>query len=106
MSYLLLAFAIACEIGATTALKYANGFTVLAPSIITLALYGASFYLFSKVLTRIDLATAYATWCAAGIVATTAISILAFGDRVTPLGFFGLALCVAGVIVVNLAARG
>ena len=102
MTYVILAIAIACEIGATTALKYANGFTVLLPSIATLALYGLSFFLFSKVLQQIDLAAAYATWCAAGIIATSAISVFAFHDQISPAGYLGLALCVAGVILVNL----
>lgn len=103
MAYAMLAVAIACEIGATTSLKYSRGFTVPLPTVITLALYALSFFLFSRVLERIDLAAAYATWCAAGIVATTAISILVFGDRVTPMGFLGLALCIAGVVIVNLS---
>lgn len=104
MPYIQLAIAIACEIGATTSLKYTNGFTVLLPSLLTLALYGVSFFLFSKVLTRIDLATAYATWCAAGIVATTAISVFIMGDSLTPMGVAGIALCIAGVVLVNLAS--
>ncbi len=103
MPYLELAVAIACEIGASSALKATHGFTVLAPSIVTVVLYGLSFYLFSLVLDVLDLASAYATWCAAGIVATSVISAVAFGDRLTPASILGLALCVAGVIIVNLA---
>lgn len=46
MPYIQLAVAIACEIGASSALKATHGFTVLAPSVATIALYGLSFYLF------------------------------------------------------------
>ena len=101
MPYMQLAIAIACEIGASSALKATHGFTVLAPSVATIVLYGLSFYLFSLVLNVLDLASAYATWCAAGIVATSAISVLVFGDH---LMLVGLALCVAGVVIVNLAS--
>ncbi len=104
MVYLLLAVAILCEIGASSMLKATQGFTVLAPSVGTVVLYCLSFYLFSKVLNQMDLATAYATWCAAGIVATSVISVAAFGDHLTPIAVFGLALCVAGVIIVNLSS--
>lgn len=103
MPYLELAVAIACEIGASSALKATHGFTVLAPSIVTVVLYGLSFYLFSLVLDVLDLASAYATWCAAGIVATSVISVVAFGDRLTPVSILGLVLCVTGVVIVNLA---
>ena len=85
MPYMQLAIAIACEIGASSALKATHGFTVLAPSVATIVLYGLSFYLFSLVLNVLDLASAYATWCAAGIVATSAISVLVFGDHLSPL---------------------
>lgn len=104
MAYLQLAVAIVCEIGASSALKATHGFTVLAPSILTIVLYGLSFYLFSLVLNVLDLASAYATWCAAGIVATSVISVAVFGDRMTPMMLVGLALCVAGVVIVNLAS--
>lgn len=102
MAYLMLTVAIFCEIGASSMLKATQGFTVLAPSVATVVLYVASFYLFSKVLNQMDLATAYATWCAAGIVATSIISVVALGDKLTPMAVFGLVLCVAGVIIVNL----
>lgn len=104
MPYMQLAIAIACEIGASSALKATHGFTVLAPSVATIVLYGLSFYLFSLVLNVFDLASAYATWCAAGIVATSAISVLVFGDHLSPMMLVGLGLCVAGVVIVNLAS--
>lgn len=104
MPYIQLAVAIACEIGASSALKATHGFTVLAPSVATIALYGLSFYLFSLVLNVLDLASAYATCCAAGIVATSVISALVFGDHLNPMMLLGLALCVAGVVIVNLAS--
>lgn len=39
-----------------------------------------------------------------GIVATSAISVLVFGDHLSPMMLVGLALCVAGVVIVNLAS--
>ncbi|HYH12057.1 MAG TPA: SMR family transporter, partial [Thermomicrobiales bacterium] len=40
IGWLFLAIAIVAEIGATTALRYSNGFTNLVPSIITVVGYG------------------------------------------------------------------
>ena len=76
MHYLLLGGAIALEIFATTQLKLSEGFTKLG--------------------------IAYATWSAVGIVATSVIAALAFGQKLTTAGMVGMALIVAGVLVVNL----
>lgn len=102
MHYLLLAGAIALEIFATTQLKLSEGFTKLTPSVLSLAAYGFCFFLFSKALNRIDLGIAYATWSAVGIVATSIIAALAFGQKLTTAGIVGMGLILAGVVVVNL----
>ena len=51
MVYLFLFIAILCEVTATTALKAANGFTVLIPSVVTVAGYAGAFYFLSLCLT-------------------------------------------------------
>lgn len=102
MHYLLLAGAIALEIFATTQLKLSAGFTKLGPSVLSLLGYGLCFFLFSKALNRIDLGIAYATWSAVGIVATSIIAALAFGQKLSTAGIVGMGLILAGVVVVNL----
>lgn len=102
MHYLLLGGTIALEIFATTQLKLSEGFTKLGPSVLSLLGYGVCFFLFSKALNRLDLGIAYATWSAVGIVATSVIAALAFGQKLTTAGMVGMALIVAGVLVVNL----
>lgn len=83
MQYILLCTAIILEIIATTLLKTSEGFTKLLPAFGCIVLYICCFYAFSKALLRIDLGVAYATWCAGGIVATTIISALVFGQNST-----------------------
>lgn len=102
MAYFLLAVAIVCEIIATTLLKTSNGFTVLMPSIGCAAMYICCFVAFSKALTSIDLGVAYATWCAGGIVVTSIISAVLFGEKLTTVGIIGIAFIVVGCILVNL----
>ena len=94
MHYLLLFAAITLEIIATTLLKYSAGFTKLWPSLGSVAL--------SKALNSINLGVAYATWCAGGIVVTTIISALLFGQKLNMIGIAGIVLIVAGCIIVNL----
>ena len=90
MGYLLLAVAIATEIAATTCLKNSNGFTVPAWSVATVLLYAVCYYSLSRALLTVDLSVAYATWCAVGIVATTAISVVLFGERLNAAGLAGI----------------
>lgn len=106
MGYLLLAVAIATEIAATTCLKNSNGFMVPAWSVATVLLYAVCYYSLSRALLTVDLSVAYATWCAVGIVATTAISVVLFGERLNAAGLAGIALCVVGVVLLNLNTAG
>ena len=99
MQYILLCTAIILEIIATTLLKTSEGFTKLLPAFGCIVLY---FYAFSKALLRIDLGVAYATWCAGGIVATTIISALVFGQKINTIGVIAIVLIIAGCVILNL----
>ena len=94
MGYLYLACAIGLELIGTTSLKYSAGFSKLLQSAATLISYGLYFYCFSKSLLYIHLSIAYAIWSAIGIVAASLISVTA--------GCFGIALIIAGVVILNL----
>lgn len=102
MGYALLAGAIACEIVATTCLKYSAGFTQLAWSVLTVVFYIACYVCLSRALLTVNLSVAYATWCAVGIVVTTIISALLFHEQLNATSIAGIALCVVGVVLLNL----
>lgn len=102
MGYLLLAAAIGSEIVATTCLKYSQGFTQLGWGAATVVFYVACYWCLSRALLTVDLSVAYATWCAVGIVATTLIAVVLFGEQMTPAGVVGMILCVVGVVLLNL----
>lgn len=103
MQYLLLTAAIGFEIIATTLLKASEGFSKLPQTVGCAVLYVLCFYSFSKALTGgIDLGVAYATWCAGGIVATSIIAAVIFGQKLNTAGIIGIALIVAGCVIVNL----
>ena len=102
MQYILLCSAIIQEIIATTLLKASEGFTKLLPAFGCIVLYIICFYSFSKALLRIDLGVAYATWCGGGIVATTIISALVFGQKINTIGVIAIVLIIAGCVILNL----
>ena len=102
MQYILLGSAIILEIIATTLLKASEGFTKLVTAAGCIGLYILCFYAFSKALLRIDLGGAYATWCAGGIVATTIISAVVFGQKVNTVGIIAIVLIIIGCVILTL----
>lgn len=101
-SYAFLGIAILAEVIATTMLKASAGFTVLVPSIITVLGYGTAFYFLSLTLNAIPTGIAYAIWSGVGIVLISAIAWIFQGQRLDVWALVGLALIIAGVLVINL----
>ncbi|MCF2166151.1 multidrug efflux SMR transporter protein HsmR [Halobacterium salinarum] len=102
--YAYLAAAIAAEVAGTTALKLSEGFSNPAPSVVVLAGYVSSFYFLGLVLEELPVGVVYGTWAAVGIVATALVGVVVFEESVDVAGVVGLALIVAGVVVLNVAS--
>ncbi|MEV5959665.1 multidrug efflux SMR transporter [Streptomyces sp. NPDC051987] len=102
MGYLTLAGAIAAEVAATTAMKYADGFSRLWPSLLTALGYVLSFLLLAKTLQTLSIGTAYAIWSGVGTAAIAVLGLLLFGEALTLVKVAGILLIVGGVVVLNL----
>ncbi|TPM73540.1 multidrug efflux SMR transporter [Mesorhizobium sp. B2-3-3] len=102
MGYGLLAAAIAAEVTATAAMKYSEGFTRLWPSLVTVVGYVLAFALLAQTLKTLSIGTAYAIWAGVGTAAVAAIGVLWMGESAGPAKLAGIALIVAGVVVLNL----
>lgn len=100
--WLFLLCAIVFEVVGTTALKASDSFSRLWPSVITIVCYGAAFYFLSHTLRSIPTGVAYALWSGIGIVLITLVSWLLFGQKLDMPALLGMALIVAGVVVMNL----
>ncbi len=105
MTYFFLTTAIIFEVLATTALKQSDGFTRLAPSLVTVAGYGLAFYFLSLTLRVMPVGVVYAIWSGVGIVFITAIGWLWFRQALDLPAIVGMALIVAGVLVINLMSK-
>ena len=103
--YVLLAGAIGFEVVATTIMKYSDGFTRLWPSLGAALGYAVSFYLLSQTLKFIPTGVAYAIWSGAGIVLISMAAWLFQGQRLDGGAIAGMALIVAGVLVINLLSK-
>lgn len=105
MQWLFLCVAIVAEVIATSALKAADGFSRLGPSLIVILGYGVSFCFLSLALRTIPVGVAYAVWSGAGVALVTLIAWLFLGQSLDAPAIAGLALIVAGVVVLNVLSK-
>ncbi len=104
-NWLFLAIAIVAEVIATSALKSSDGLTRLWPSLLTLGGYSIAFYFLSLTLRTIPMVTSYAIWSGAGIVLIALIAWLLHGQKLDAPALLGMALIIAGVVVINLYSK-
>ena len=100
--YVYLMLAIVGELLGTTLLKSSDGFSRLGIGVLSRLVYGICVWLLSKALQMIHLGVAYALWSGIGIVATTLIGILFWQEILTGAGVLGIALILAGIVILNL----
>ena len=105
MHYLYLSLAIAFEVAATTALQASDGFTRPLPAVITVAGYAIAFYCLSLTLRTMPVGIAYAIWSAVGIVLIATIGWVFYRQALDAPAIIGMALIIAGVLVVNLFSK-
>lgn len=101
----ILVLAILAEVLATSALKASNGFTRPGPSLIVIIGYMVAFYCLSLSLRTIPLGIVYAVWSGSGVALISLIGWLVYGQVLDLAAVVGLAMIVAGVIVLNLGSK-
>jgi small multidrug resistance pump len=105
MNYAYLVVAILCEVIATSALKSAEGFTRIGPSIIVVIGYGLAFYCLSLTLRTIPVGIAYALWSGVGIVLIALVGWLLHRQPLDGPAMLGMAFILAGILIINLFSR-
>jgi len=105
VAYLLLACAIAAEVLATSLLPRTAGFTQLWPTLVVLTGYGLSFVLLAQVVKSVPVGIAYAIWSGVGTLAVVGIGATFLGQPITVWQSFGVALVIAGVLLINLGGK-
>ncbi len=101
MTNLYLFIAILAEVIATSALKSAEGFTKLGPSIMVVVGYGVAFYLLSLVLRHMTVGVTYAIWSGVGIVLVALVGFVVFREMPDTPAIIGMGMIIAGVTVIH-----
>ncbi len=92
------------EVAWAIGLKYADGWTRLWPSVLTIAGMIASFFCLAQAVRVIPVGTGYAIWTGIGAVGTAALGILIFGEEATPARLACLSLIVIGIVGLKLTS--
>lgn len=100
--YIWLFFAILTETLGTTALQASQQFTRFWPAVATVVFYALSFYFMSYALKVMPVGIVYAIWSGLGIVLIAGIGFLLFGQKLDMAALLGLALIIAGILVIHL----
>lgn len=102
MHWFFLFCAIVAETVGTTALKASDGFSRLGPSALAVGCFVTALFLMSLVIRVVPVGVTYAIWSGIGIVLISAIGWAAFGQRLDAPAVLGIALIVAGILVMQL----
>jgi small multidrug resistance pump len=103
--WVFLALAILSEVSGTSALKLSQGFSRLWPTVLVVICFGLCFYFLSLALRTIPIGIAYAIWAGVGIVFVSLIGWLAFHQALDAPALVGIALIIAGVVVIRIGSN-
>ena len=101
-SYAILILAVIMGVTSNSFAKSAEGFTLLLPSIITGITIVACMYALSMVMKNIPMGITYASFAGLTIIATVIVGVIRFNQMPNLYSLIGLALIIAGVLMVNL----
>ena len=104
-AYIILIVAVILGTAANGFAKGAQGFTVLIPSVLTAIAIVGCMYTLSLVMKTIPVGITYASFAGLCIIATTLVGMYKFNQMPDLYTIIGLALIIAGVLIVNLLGK-
>lgn len=103
MAWLALLAAGLLDVAWAVSMKYAEGYTRLGWTLLSLVLLAAFVFLLGRCLTVLPVGTAYAVWTGIGAAGTVLMGAILFGESLEPLRLGGVALVVAGIVTLRVA---
>ena len=104
-AYIILILAVILGTASNWFAKSAQGFTLLIPSIVTAITIVGCMFTLSLVMKSIPVGVTYASFAGLCIIATTIVGIYKFNQIPDLYTILGLALIIAGVLIVNLLGK-
>lgn len=104
-AWLCLVATVLLEILATLALKAADGFTLLLPSVVSITGYCATIVMLAFALKEIPMSVAYVIWTGVGTSGVALLGTVIFADHLSPTAWAGVILVIGGVVLINAKKR-
>lgn len=102
-AWLLLVVSGLLDVAWAVSMKYAEGYTRLGWSLVSLILLAAFVYLLGRVLAVLPVGSAYAIWTGIGAAGTVLLGILLFGESLSLARIGGVILVVLGIVLLKAA---
>ena len=91
------------DVGWAVSMKYAEGYTRLGWSIVSLLLLAAFVYMLGRALQVLEIGVAYTVWTGIGAVGTLTMGVLLFGEALNPMKIAGIVLVLIGIAALKFA---
>jgi len=103
LAWIVLVTAGLLDVGWAISMKYAEGYTRLGWSIVSLLLLAAFVYLLGRALQVLEIGVAYTVWTGIGAVGTLTMGVLLFGEALNPMKIAGIVLVLIGIAALKFA---
>ena|SRR5690625_2338349 len=104
MSWVYLILAGVIEVVWALSLKYADGFTKLWPSVVSLVSIALSMFLLSMAMRELPVGLSYGIFVGMGAIGAMVLGIILFDEPANPSSFFFLALLLASLVGLRMTA--
>jgi small multidrug resistance pump len=101
VAYLFILGAIVFETAAATCLRFSDGYKKVLPTAGVVGSYFIVFVLAAQALTVLPLSVGYPVWAGGCAISTGIVGVVAFREKKTVAKALGIALVVAGIIVLD-----
>lgn len=105
MAWAYLLIASVFEVVFALATDATHGFTVLGPSLLTVAAAGGGIFFLSLALKTLDVGVGYTVWTGIGSVGTVVFGTLLFHEALTPAKVLAFVLIISGVLGLKIADK-
>lgn len=102
-AWLLLIVAGLIDVAWAASMKLSQGYTRPGWTVVSLIALAAFVYLLGRALTALPVGSAYAVWTGIGAAGTVLLGAAVFGESLNPLRIGGVALIVAGIVLLHRA---
>jgi quaternary ammonium compound-resistance protein SugE len=90
------------DVGWAISMKYAEGYTRLGWSLVSVVLLAAFVFLLGRALAVLEIGIAYTVWTGIGAVGTLTMGVLLFGEALSPMKIAGIVLVMSGIVALKL----